>query len=44
MRDLDDRGDFSRDRNDLLGAGEFEETDSRLELEVMLLATRTYCG
>ena len=44
LRDLEDRGDFSRDRNDLLGAGEFEETESRLELEVMLLATRTCCG
>lgn len=44
MRDLEDRGDFSLDRSDLLGAGAFEETESRLELEVMLLAMRTYCG
>ena len=44
LRDLEDKGDFSRDKNDLLVAGEFEETESRLELEVMLLATRTCCG
>jgi hypothetical protein len=47
---LEVKGDLSRDKKDLLGAGELEETESRLELEVMLFhgahaaAARAQCG
>lgn len=50
LRDLEVKGDLSRDKKDLLGAGELEETESRLELEVMLFhgahaaAARVQCG
>lgn len=44
LRDLDDSGDLSLDRNDLVEVEGDEVTDARAGLEVMLFVSHTLCG